>query len=133
MHVWNLGYLLDNGEDRISKKARLEEIEPMEVVQKYTVDFHNTLNEFNLLPPSIEPTATGHIIEQIEIIKTILKNKLAYEVSGSIYFDVIKYNKTNNYGILSKRNIEDLIHNSRRLDGQSDKKKSSRFCTLEKS
>ena len=73
----------DNGEDRISKKARLEEIEPMEVVQKYTVDFHNTLNEFNLLPPSIEPTATGHIIEQIEIIKTILKNKLAYEVNGS--------------------------------------------------
>ena len=74
----------DNGEDRISKKARIEEIEPMEVVQKYTVDFHNTLNEFNFLPPSIEPTATGHIIEQIEIIKTILKNKLAYEVNGSI-------------------------------------------------
>ena len=94
----------------------------MEVVQKYTVDFHNTLNEFNLLPPSIEPTATGHIIEQIEIIKTILNNKLAYEVNGSIYFDVIKYNKTNNYGILSKRNIEDLVHNSRKLDGQSDKK-----------
>jgi len=79
----------DNGEDRISKKARIEEIEPMEVVQRYTVDFHNTLNEFNLLPPSIEPTATGHIIEQIEIIKTILDNKLAYEVNGSIYFDVL--------------------------------------------
>ena len=99
----------DNGEDRISKKARIEEIEPMEVVQRYTVDFHNTLNEFNLLPPSIEPTATGHIIEQIEIIKTILDNKLAYEVNGSIYFDVLKYNDSNNYGILSKRKIEDLV------------------------
>ena len=122
----------DNGEDRISKKARIEEIEPMEVVQKYTVDFHNTLNEFNLLPPSIEPTATGHIIEQIEIIKTILKNKLAYEVNGSIYFDVIKYNKTNNYGILSKRNIEDLVHNSRKLDGQSDKKNPQDFALWKK-
>jgi cysteinyl-tRNA synthetase len=122
----------DNGEDRISKKARLEEIEPMEVVQKYTVDFHNTLSEFNLLPPSIEPTATGHIIEQIEIIKTILKNKLAYEVNGSIYFDVIKYNKTNNYGILSKRNIEDLVHNSRKLDGQSDKKNPQDFALWKK-
>ena len=122
----------DNGEDRISKKARIEEIEPMEVVQKYTVDFHNTLNEFNLLPPSIEPTATGHIIEQIEIIKTILNNKLAYEVNGSIYFDVIKYNKTNNYGILSKRNIEDLVHNSRKLDGQSDKKNPQDFALWKK-
>ena len=122
----------DNGEDRISKKARLEEIEPMEVVQKYTVDFHNTLSEFNLLPPSIEPTATGHIIEQIEIIKTILKNKLAYEVNGSIYFDVIKYNKTNNYGILSKRNIEDLVHNSRKLDGQIDKKNPQDFALWKK-
>ena len=123
----------DNGEDRISKKARIEEIEPMEVVQKYTVDFHNTLNEFNLLPPSIEPTATGHIIEQIEIIKTILKNKLAYEANGSIYFDVIMYNKTNNYGILSKRNIEDLAHNSRKLDGQSDKKNPQDFALWKKS
>ena len=122
----------DDGEDRISKKARIEEIEPMEVVQKYTVDFHNTLNEFNLLPPSIEPTATGHIIEQIEIIKTILNNKLAYEVNGSIYFDVIKYNKTNNYGILSKRNIEDLVHNSRKLDGQSDKKNPQDFALWKK-
>jgi len=122
----------DNGEDRISKKARIEEIEPMEVVQKYTLDFHNTLNEFNLLPPSIEPTATGHIIEQIEIIKTILNNNLAYEVNGSIYFDVIKYNKTNNYGILSKRNIEDLVHNSRKLDGQSDKKNPQDFALWKK-
>ena len=122
----------DNGEDRISKKARIEEIEPMEVVQRYTVDFHNTLNEFNLLPPSIEPTATGHIIEQIEIIKTILKNELAYEVNGSIYFDVIKYNKSNNYGILSKRKIEDLVHNTRKLDGQSDKKNPQDFALWKK-
>ena len=122
----------DNGEDRISKKARIEEIEPMEVVQKYTVDFHNTLNEFNLLPPSIEPTATGHIIEQIEIIKTILDNKLAYEVNGSIYFDVLKYNDSNNYGILSKRKIEDLVHNTRKLDGQSDKKNPQDFALWKK-
>jgi len=122
----------DNGEDRISKKARIEEIEPMEVVQRYTVDFHNTLNEFNLLPPSIEPTATGHIIEQIEIIKTILKNELANEVNGSIYFDVIKYNNSNNYGILSKRKIEDLVHNTRKLDGQSDKKNPQDFALWKK-
>ena len=122
----------DNGEDRIIKKARIEEIEPMEVVQRYTVDFHNTLNEFNLLPPSIEPTATGHIIEQIEIIKTILDNKLAYEVNGSIYFDVLKYNDSNNYGILSKRKIEDLVHNTRKLDGQSDKKNPQDFALWKK-
>ena len=122
----------DNGEDRISKKARIEEIEPMEVVQRYTVDFHNNLNEFNLLPQSIEPTATGHIIEQIEIIKTILDNKLAYEVNGSIYFDVLKYNDSNNYGILSKRKIEDLVHNTRKLDGQSDKKNPQDFALWKK-
>ena len=112
----------DQGEDRIAKKARLEQIEPMEVVQKYTVDFHNTLNNFNFLPPSIEPTATGHIVEQIEIIKSIIDNGYAYEANGSIYFDVLKYNESNDYGVLSGRKIEDLMHNSRALDGQSDKK-----------
>ena len=122
----------DDGEDRIAKKARLEQIEPMEVVQMYTVDFHNTLNTFNFLPPSIEPTATGHIIEQIEIIKTILDKGLAYEVNGSIYFDVLKYNETHNYGILSGRNIEDLIHNTRELDGQSDKKNPQDFALWKK-
>jgi cysteinyl-tRNA synthetase len=122
----------DEGEDRIAKKARLEQIEPMEVVQMYTVDFHNTLNTFNFLPPSIEPTATGHIIEQIEIIKTILDKGLAYEVNGSIYFDVLKYNETHNYGILSGRNIEDLIHNTRELDGQSDKKNPQDFALWKK-
>ena len=81
----------DQGEDRIAKKARLEQIEPMEVVQRYTVDFHNILNTFNFLPPSIEPTATGHIVEQIEIIKSILDKGLAYEANGSIYFDVLQY------------------------------------------
>ncbi|WP_370100104.1 cysteine--tRNA ligase [Xanthomarina gelatinilytica] len=122
----------DVGEDRIAKKARLEEIEPMEVVQRYTVDFHNILNAFSFLPPSIEPTATGHIIEQIELIKTIIDNGFAYEVNGSVYFDVLKYNETNNYGILSKRKVEDLIHNTRELDGQSDKKNPQDFALWKK-
>lgn len=100
----------------------------MEVVQRYTVDFHNTLNRFNFLPPSIEPTATGHIIEQIEIIKQIIAKGFAYEVKGSVYFDVLKYNQENNYGILSGRKIEDLIHNTRLLDGQSDKKNPQDFA-----
>ena len=122
----------DEGEDRIAKKAHLEKIEPMEVVQKYTVDFHNTLNKFNFLPPSIEPTATGHIIEQIEIIKKIIDKGFAYEIKGSVYFDVIKYNKENHYGKLSGRNIEDLIHNTRSLEGQSDKKNSQDFALWKK-
>ena len=118
----------DEGEDRIAKKAHLEKIEPMEVVQRYTVDFHNTLNRFNFLSPSIEPTATGHIIEQIEIIKQIVDKGFAYEVKGSVYFDVLKYNQENNYGKLSGRKIEDLIHNTRLLDGQSDKKNPQDFA-----
>ncbi|VAV84850.1 Cysteinyl-tRNA synthetase, partial [hydrothermal vent metagenome] len=122
----------DEGEDRIAKKARLEQIEPMEVVQRYTVDFHNILNTFNFLPPSIEPTATGHIIEQIEIIKTIIEKGLAYEVNGSVYFDVLKYNEAKPYGILSKRKVEDLIHNTRALDGQSDKKNPQDFALWKK-
>ena len=122
----------DSGEDRIAKKAHLEKIEPMEVVQRYTVDFHQTLNNFNFLPPSIEPTATGHIIEQIETIKEIIKNGFAYEVNGSVYFDVIKFNETKNYGKLSKRKIEDLIHNTRNLDGQSDKKNPQDFALWKK-
>jgi len=122
----------DEGEDRIAKKARLEQIEPMEVVQRYTVDFHNTLQKINNLPPSIEPTATGHIVEQIEIIKDILSKGLAYEINGSVYFDVLKYNETNHYGILSGRNIEDSIHNTRELDGQSDKKNPQDFALWKK-
>ncbi len=122
----------DVGEDRIAKKARLEQIEPMEVVQQYTVDFHNVLQQFNFLPPSIEPTATGHIVEQIEIIKTILGKGLAYEVNGSVYFDVLKYNKKEHYGILSGRNIEDAIHNTRALDGQSEKRNPQDFALWKK-
>jgi cysteinyl-tRNA synthetase len=122
----------DEGEDRISKKARLEKIEPMEVVQQYTVDFHNMMQKINNLPPSIEPTATGHIIEQIEIIKDILEKGLAYIVDGSVYFDVLKYNETEQYGILSGRNIEDAIHNTRTLDGQSEKKNPQDFALWKK-
>jgi len=122
----------DAGEDRIAKKARLEEIEPMEVVQRYTVDFHETLQTINNLPPSIEPTATGHIVEQIEIIKDILDKGMAYVVNGSVYFDVLKYNKTEHYGILSGRNIEDSIHNTRELDGQSEKKNPQDFALWKK-
>tara|TARA_B100001093_G_scaffold519638_1_gene609596 strand:- start:3090 stop:4577 length:1488 start_codon:yes stop_codon:yes gene_type:complete len=122
----------DDGEDRIIKKARTEKLEPMEIVQKYTVDFHGVLRNFNILPPSIEPMASGHIMEQISLIKLILDNGMAYIVNGSVYFDVVKYNKSNNYGILSNRNIEDLAHNSRELDGQSDKKNPQDFALWKK-
>ena len=122
----------DEGEDRIAKKARIEKIEPMEVVQRYTVDFHNVLKNYNFLPPSIEPTATGHIVEQIEMIKEIIEKGLAYEVNGSVYFNVLEYNKKENYGILSGRKVEDLIHNTRALDGQSDKKNPQDFALWKK-
>tara|TARA_B110001452_G_scaffold4057_1_gene3696 strand:+ start:6 stop:1484 length:1479 start_codon:yes stop_codon:yes gene_type:complete len=122
----------DQGEDRIAKKARLESLEPMEVVQRYTVDFRNTMAQFNALPPSIEPTATGHIVEQIELIKQIMEKGFAYEINGSVYFDVIEFNKKTPYGKLSGRNIEDLIHNTRTLDGQSDKKNPQDFALWKK-
>jgi len=123
----------DEGEDRIAKKARLEKIEPMEVVQRYTVDFHEVLKNYNFLPPSIEPTATGHIVEQIEMIKEIMDKGFAYEVNGSVYFDVLKYNESGgDYGILSGRKIEDAIHNTRTLDGQSDKKNPQDFALWKK-
>ena len=122
----------DEGEDRIAKRARLEKIEPMEVVQRYTLDFHEILKKFNNLPPSIEPTATGHIVEQIEVIKKILAEGYAYEVDGSVYFDVLKYNEKHNYGILSGRVIEDAIHNTRTLDGQTDKKNPQDFALWKK-
>ena len=126
--VGHLEYDQDQGEDRISKKARSESLEPMEIVQKYTIDFHKTLSKFNLLPPSIEPTATGHIIDQIEFIKKIIKAGYAYEINNSVYFDVIKFNEKYKYGKLSGRNIEDLIHNTRDLDGVSDKKNPQDFA-----
>ena len=111
----------DEGEDKISKKAKIAQLEPMEIVQKYTLDFHKVMEIFNTLPPSIEPTATGHIIEQIELVKAIMEKGYAYEVNGSVYFDVEKYNKTQDYGILNGRNLEDLLNNTRTLGGQDDK------------
>ena len=132
-NITDAGHLTDDSdEDKISTKARLEKLEPMEIVQRYTVDFHQILQKFNLIPPSIEPTATGHIVEQIEAIKTILENGLAYEVNGSVYFDVLKYNETEYYGILSKRKIEDAIENTRVLEGQSDKKNPQDFALWKK-
>ena len=122
----------DDGEDKIAKKARLERIEPMEVVQRYTVDFHTILQKFNFLPPSIEPTATGHIIEQIEIIKEILNKGFAYEVNGSVYFDVPKFNETHNYGKLSGRKLEDMIANTRELAAQDDKHSPQDFALWKK-
>jgi len=122
----------DEGEDKIAKKAKLEQIEPMEVVQRYTVDFHETLQKFNFLPPSIEPTATGHIIEQIEIIKEILEKGLAYEINGSVYFDVVKFNESNEYGKLSGRKLEDMIANTRELTAQGEKKNPQDFALWKK-
>jgi cysteinyl-tRNA synthetase len=134
-NITDVGHIVDDvdeGEDKIAKKARLEQLEPMEVVQRYTVDFHEILSDFNFLPPSIEPTATGHIIEQIEIVKTIIDKGIGYEVNGSVYFDVVKFNETNHYGRLSGRNIEDMLANTRELDGQSDKKNSQDFALWKK-
>ncbi len=122
----------DEGEDKVAKKARLEQLEPMEIVQRYTLDFHQVMDKFNTFPPSIEPTATGHIIEQIEIIKSIIDNGFAYESNGSIYFDVQKFNETNHYGKLSGRNIEDMIANTRELSAQSDKKNPQDFALWKK-
>ncbi|WP_106791720.1 cysteine--tRNA ligase [Aquimarina sp. Aq78] len=122
----------DEGEDKVAKKARLEQLEPMEIVQRYTLDFHHVMSKFNAISPSIEPTATGHIVEQIEIIKTIIDNGFAYESNGSVYFDVQKFNETNNYGKLSGRNLEDMIANTRELSAQSDKKNPQDFALWKK-
>jgi cysteinyl-tRNA synthetase len=132
-NITDAGHLEDDStEDKISKKARLEKLEPMEIVQQYTVDFHNILDKFNCFSPSIEPTATGHIVEQIEAIKVILEKGLAYEVNGSVYFDVKKYNEKKHYGILSGRNLEDMISNTRALEGQSEKKNQQDFALWKK-
>ena len=111
----------DEGDDKFAKRAKLEQLEPMEIVQKYTLGFHDVMRMFNTLPPSIEPTATGHIIEQIEMIKTIIANGYGYEVDGTIYFDVEKYSKQYNYTVLTNRNLEDMLANTRELGGQDDK------------
>ncbi len=128
-HLENDG---ESGEDPILKKARIEQLEPMEVVQKYTVDFHTVLAKFNALPPSIEPTATGHIIEQIQIVEKIIAEGFGYEKNGSVYFDVLKFNESNNYGKLSGRNLEDMIANTRELSAQSDKKNPQDFALWKK-
>ncbi len=112
----------DEGDDKFAKRAKLEQVEPMEIVQRYTVDFHEVLRNFNTLPPSIEPTATGHIVEQIEMTKKIIENGFAYEMDGTVYFDVEKFSKTNNYTVLSNRNLDELLSNTRSLGGQDEKK-----------
>ncbi len=122
----------DEGEDKISKKARLEQLEPMEVVQFYTISYHKAMEELNCLPPSIEPRATGHIIEQIEMVKKILENGFAYEVNNSIYLDVNKYNKKYPYGILSGRSLENTLEGTRELDGQSEKRNQVDFAIWKK-
>ena len=128
-NITDVGHLTDDtSEDKISKRARIEKIEPMEVVQKYTNEFHSILNFFKLQNPDIEPTATGHIIEQIEMIEKIIKNGYAYEKNGSVYFDLMSFSKDYNYGELSNRNLDDLINESRTLDGSSDKKNPQDFA-----
>ena len=131
-NITDAGHLTDDGDvanDRFVKQSRLEKLEPMEIVQKYTVDFHNVLNTFNFLTPTIEPTATGHIMEQIELIEKLIDSGLAYESQGSVYFDVLAYNKKGlNYGELSNRNIEELFANTRDLDGQSEKRNPQDFA-----
>ena len=134
-NITDVGHIVDDideGEDKIAKKARVEKLEPMEIVQRYTVDFHEILQEFNFLSPSIEPTATGHIIEQIEIVKKIVESGIGYEINGSVYFDVVKFNETNHYGHLSGRNIDDMLANTRDLDGQSDKRNPQDFALWKK-
>lgn len=122
-NITDAGHLEDDSEeDKISKRAVLERMEPMEIVQKYTVSFHEIMRIFNVLPPSIEPTATGHILEQQEMVMQILKNNWAYEVNGTIYFDVEKFAKHYDYTALTGRNLEDLLNNTRELDGQDEKK-----------
>ncbi|MNK29200.1 Cysteine--tRNA ligase [compost metagenome] len=112
----------DEGDDKFAKKAKLEQLEPMEIVQKYTIGFHDVLRLFNTLPPSIEPTATGHISEQIEMIEQIIENGYAYERNGTVYFDVEKYVETYDYTILTNRKLEDMLNNTRELSGQDEKK-----------
>ena len=130
--VGHLEHDADEGEDKIAKKARLEQLEPMEVVQHYLNRYHRDMEALNVLPPSIEPHASGHIIEQIEYIKKILDAGYAYESEGSVYFDVEKYNRDHRYGKLSGRNIEDLYSTTRELDGQSEKRNSLDFALWKK-
>lgn len=134
-NITDVGHLLndeDSGEDKIGKQAKLMNLEPMEVVQHYTNGFHDVMKAFNITPPSIEPSATGHLIEQIEMVQEIIKNGFAYEANGSVYFDVEKYHQSHHYGKLSGRKIEDLISNTRDLDGQSEKRNPLDFAIWKK-
>lgn len=134
-NITDVGHLendADEGEDKIGKKARLEALEPMEIVKRYTDDFHKVMEQFNILPPGIEPAATGHIVEQIEITRRLIEQGLAYEVNGSVYFDVKKYNQSHHYGILSGRNIEELMDSGRDLDSQDEKREKIDFALWKK-
>ena len=122
----------DEGEDKIGKKARLEELEPMEVVQFYTNSYHKAMDALNVLRPSIEPSASGHVMEQIEMTQKIIDNGFAYESNGSVYFDVEKYNEAHNYGILSRRDIDELLETTRELEGQDEKRRSADFALWKK-
>lgn len=126
--VGHLEHDADEGDDKIAKKARLEQLEPMEIAQFYTNRYHDAMRSLNVLPPSIEPHATGHIIEQEELVKEIMQNGYAYESNGSIYFDVAKFDKDHRYGILSGRNLNDMINNSRELNGVGEKRNQVDFA-----
>ena len=130
--VGHLEHDADEGDDKIEKKARLEQLEPMEIAQYYTNRYHDAMEALNVLPPSIAPHATGHIIEQEELVKEILANGYAYESNGSVYFDVVKYDKDHKYGILSGRNLTDMINNSRELNGVSEKHNQVDFALWKK-
>jgi cysteinyl-tRNA synthetase len=130
--VGHLEHDADEGDDKIEKKARLEQLEPMEIAQYYTNRYHDAMNALNVLPPSIEPHATGHIIEQEELVKEIMANGFAYESNGSVYFDIEKYNKKYHYGVLSGRNLDDVINNSRELDGIGEKHNQVDFALWKK-
>ena len=134
-NITDVGHLendADEGEDKIAKKARLEELEPMEIVQYYTLRYHKAMDLLNVLPPSIEPHASGHIMEQIDFVQKILDAGFAYESNGSVYFDVEKYNKDHHYGMLSGRNIDERLETTRELDGQSEKRRSADFALWKK-
>jgi len=134
-NITDVGHLVndaDEGEDKIAKKARLEKLEPMEIVQFYTDRYHKNMEDLNTLKPSIEPRASGHIMEQQDLVEKIIENGFAYESDGSIYFDVAKYNEKFQYGKLSGRKIDELISNTRVLEGQSEKKNSFDFALWKK-
>ena len=130
--VGHLEHDADEGDDKIEKKARLEQLEPMEIAQHYTNRYHAAMEQLNVLPPSIEPHATGHIIEQEQLVQEIINNGYAYESNGSVYFDIEKYNRDHRYGVLSGRNLDDVINASRQLDGVGEKRNQVDFALWKK-